>query len=176
MPHCPHYISVVHQHLFLILEDGDPVRLHFVLPCSWYTHSTCPRSCWSRGCLDGSSEFSTKVSDLINRESCQHSPEIRQPPPVPIVVVRYHPWQQGAQRADVLVPVANVDYVQIRHQRVRHGQKVPSVVRHDTGLRLGEYVGDEALEVSILLRCRVVSNAGFLGDTRISHNLKVLLV
>ena len=47
-------------------------------------------------------------------------------------------------------------------------------VRHDTGLRLGEDVDDAALEVNILLHCRVGSNAGFLGDTRISQNLKVL--
>ena len=126
------------------------------------------------GCLDGWSGVSTKVGDLINRESYQHIPYIRQPPPVPVVVVRYHTWQHGAQTADVLVPVANVDCVHILHQLVRHGQEVLSVVRHVTGLRQGEDVGDEALKVSILLQCRMGSNAVFLGDTRIFQNLNVL--
>ena len=71
----------------------------------------------------------------------------------------------GRTRADVLVLVANVDCVHILHQRIRHGQEVPSVVRHDTVLRLGEDVGDEALKVSIRLQCRMGSNAGFLGDS-----------
>ena len=101
--------------------------------------------------MDRSSEVSKKVGDFINRESCEHSPEIRQPPPVPIVVVCNGPWQHGVQRADVLVPVANVDCVHILHQRVRHGQEVPSVGNYGTSLRLDEDVGDEALNVSILL-------------------------
>ena len=59
----------------------------------------------------------------------------------------------------------------ILHQRIRRGQEVPPVV---TGLHLGEDVGDEALEVSILRQFRMGSNTGFLGGTRISQNLKVL--
>ena len=66
------------------------------------------------------------------------------------------------------------DIMNVLHQRVRHGQEVPPVVRHDIGLRLGEDVGDETLEVSILLQSRTGSNAGFLGETRISQNMKVL--
>ena len=168
------HISEVHQQLLLILEDGEPARLYFAA----HVHATLdphvPGHVGVGVACDGLSEVSTKEGHLINRESCQHSPYIRQPPPVPIVVVRYHPWQHGAQRADVLVPVANVDCVHILHQRVRLGQEVPSVVRHITGLRLGEDVDDEALEVTILLQCRMGCKMGFLGETRISQNLDVL--
>ena len=88
------------------------------MECISYVHGTLgPRPFWSRGCLGGSCEVSTNVGDFINKESCQRSPEFRQPPPVPIVIV----WQHGAQRADELVPVANVDCVHILHQRGRNG-------------------------------------------------------
>jgi len=56
-----------------------------------------------------------------------------------------------------------------------HGEDVPPVVRHVTCLHLGEWVGDEALEVSIILQCRTSSRAGFLGESHISCYLKVLL-
>ena len=45
-----------------------------------------------RVACDRLSEVSTKEGDLIVRESCQHRPEVGQPPPIPIVVIRYHPW------------------------------------------------------------------------------------
>ena len=91
-----------------------------------------------------------------------------------MVVVRYHLWQHGAQRADKLVRVANLDCVHILHQRVLHGHEVHSVIRHAIGLHLGEDVGDEALEVSVLRQCRMGSNAGFLGEIRIFQYLTVL--
>jgi len=64
-----------------------------------------------------------------------------------------------------------MECVHILHERVRHGQKVP---RHVTGLRLGEEVEEEPLEVNIILQCRMISCAGFLGESHISKNVKVL--
>ena len=132
------HISGVHQQLLLTLEleDGEPDRLHFAALVHGTLDRHVPGHVGVGVASDGVDEVSTKEDDLINREGSQHSPEVRQPPPVPIVVVRYHPWQHGAQRADVLVPVANVDCVHMLHQRVHHGQEVLTV-RHITGLRSG---------------------------------------
>ena len=49
------------------------------------------------------------------------------------------------------------------------GQEITTAVRHVTWLRLDEKVGDEALEVSIFLQFRMISDAGFLGETRWLH-------
>ncbi|KAJ3583308.1 hypothetical protein NHX12_028172 [Muraenolepis orangiensis] len=67
-----------------------------------------------------------------------------------------------------------MDCVHILYEHICHGQEVPPVVCHVTGLHLGEEVGDEALKVSIILQCHMSSSAGFFGETRISQNLKVL--
>ena len=136
------HISGVHHQLLLILEDEEPAILHFAALVHGTLDPHVPGHVGVGVACDGLSEVNTKEGDLINRENCQHSPEIRQPPLVPIVVVRHHPWQHGAQRTHVLVPVANVDCVQILHQRVRLGQEVPPVVRHITGRRLGKDVVD----------------------------------
>ena len=45
---------------------------------------------------DGLGAVSMKECDLVSRERCQHSPEIRHPPAIPIVGIRYHPWHHGA--------------------------------------------------------------------------------
>jgi len=145
------YISGVHQQLPLILEDGEPSRFHFAALVHGTLDPHVPGHIGVGAACDGLSETSTKEGDLTNSESCQHCPDVGQPPPVSIVVVRHHPWQHGAQRADVLVPVADTDCVRILHDRIRHGQEVPPVVCCITGFHLGEDVGDEALKFSILL-------------------------
>ena len=108
--------------------------------------------------------MSMKEGNLINMESSQH---LSQRPPVLIAVLRYHIRQHGAQRADGLVQVAHMDCVNILHEHILHGQEVPPVIRHVTGLHLGENVGDKSLEVSIIMS----SSAGFLGKTRIFQNM-----
>ena len=110
-----------------------------------------------------------KEVDLTNRESFHHDVgQLTLGSYLPYVLVSnaiIHAWQHGTQRADVFVPVADMDCVHILHERACLGQEVPPVVRHVTGLHLCEDVGDEALEVSILLQCHMSNNGGLLGET-----------
>ena len=72
--------------MFLILEDGAIFNFAALIHGTLDQH--VPGHVGVGVACDGLSEVSTKEGDLINRESCQHSPEIRQPPSGPIVVVR----------------------------------------------------------------------------------------
>ena len=69
-------ISGVHQQLFLILEDGEPARLHFaaLVHCALDPH--VPGHVGVGVACDGLSEVSLKEGDLISRESCQHCREV----------------------------------------------------------------------------------------------------
>ena len=74
--------------MLLILEDGEPARLHFAAIVHGTLNSYVPgHIAVGVACNDGFSTVNTKEGDLIDRESCQHSTHIRQPPPVLIFVV-----------------------------------------------------------------------------------------
>ena len=84
--HTVHF-SRVHKQLFLILKDGEPARLQFapLLIVHLINISQGEVTCY------GLSEVRTKEGNLISRESSQHYPEIRQPLPIPIIVICYLP-------------------------------------------------------------------------------------
>ena len=77
---------------FSFLEGGKPVRLHVAA----LVHSTrdpyVPGHVGAGVASHELSEVSAKEGNMNNRESCQHHPEVRQPPLVPNVVVCYHTW------------------------------------------------------------------------------------
>lgn len=81
-------ISGVHKQLLLIVEDGKPARLHFaaLVHCTLYSH--VPGHVGVGVASDRLSEVSMKEGFLISWESCHHCPEVRQPPPIPIVIIR----------------------------------------------------------------------------------------
>ena len=86
---CPDLGHIVHisgvQLLLLVLEDGEPARLH----CAALVHSTLdahvPRHVGVGVASNGLSEVSAKEGDH------QHRPEVRQQSAVPIVVICYNP-------------------------------------------------------------------------------------
>ena len=89
------HISSVHEQLLLILNDGEPARLHFaaLIHCTLDPH--IPGHVRIGVTSYGLSEVNTNEGNLISRESSQHCPEIMQPPPIPIIVICYHPWKHG---------------------------------------------------------------------------------
>ena len=86
------HISRVHKQLLLILKDA---RLHFaaLIHCTLDPH--IPGHVRIRVTSYVLSEVSTKEGNLISTKTSQHSPEIRQLLPIPIIVICYHLWQHG---------------------------------------------------------------------------------